>query len=203
MQRWSCSVVPRPSLVKLQVVQAPPVLVGEWYPLSLLLTNTEEERTDHLEVAASLRDASDPLVADTTLLSLAPGLPLEPTSPSDSPPVGVVAPCEDLAAGDQCSVTIYLRASTVGPRAVVLRLSYSVAGVPALLVQTLELPVEDPFTLASCFLSQVCLASCNHGCHFGPNSDHWSNSGHLSKMVRFFCSDFEFWSKFCINDPQA
>ena len=50
-------------------------------------------------------------------------------------------------------VTFYLRASTVGPRALVVQLCYKVGGLPAMLTRTLELPVEDAFSLASTFLT--------------------------------------------------
>ena len=62
VQRWSCRVEPRPSLVKLEVGQEPPVLVGEWFPLSLHLTNTEASTATNLSIKAWLRDSADPLV---------------------------------------------------------------------------------------------------------------------------------------------
>ena len=39
--------------------------------------------------------------------------------------------------------------------------------------------IESSFDLNSTQLTSW------HGCHCGPNSDHWSDSDHLSKMVRF------------------
>ena len=62
VQRWSCQVEPRSSLVKLEVVHQPPVLVGEWYPLLLSMENLENESALSLTVSAWLRDAADPLV---------------------------------------------------------------------------------------------------------------------------------------------
>ena len=50
-------------------------------------------------------------------------------------------------------VTFFLRASTVGPRALVVQLCYKVGGLPAMLTRTLEMPVEDAFSLASTFLT--------------------------------------------------
>ena len=52
----------RSSLVKLEVVHQPPVLVGEWYPLLLSMENLENESALSLTVSAWLRDAADPLV---------------------------------------------------------------------------------------------------------------------------------------------
>ena len=62
VQRWSCRVEPRSSLVMLEVGQEPPVLVGEWFPLSLHLTNTEASTATNLSIKAWLRDSADPLV---------------------------------------------------------------------------------------------------------------------------------------------
>ena len=62
VQRWSCRIGPRESLVSLEVVHQPPVLVGEWFPLLLSLENLEAESASSLTVSAWLRDAADPLV---------------------------------------------------------------------------------------------------------------------------------------------
>ena len=62
VQRWNCRVGPRESLVSLEVVHQPPVLVGEWFPLLLSLENLEAESASSLTVSAWLRDAADPLV---------------------------------------------------------------------------------------------------------------------------------------------
>ena len=44
------------------------------------------------------------------------------------------------------------------------------------------------------FIAKVFLAPAPakdvHGCHCGPNSDHWSDSDHLSQMVRFLVRIF-------------
>ena len=41
----------------------------------------------------------------------------------------------------------------MGPRALVVQLCYKVGGLPAMLTRTLEMPVEDAFSLASTFLT--------------------------------------------------
>ena len=65
VQRWSCRVGPRDSQVNLEVLQQPPVLVGEWFPLLLSLENLEAESASSLTVTAWLRDAADPLVTQS------------------------------------------------------------------------------------------------------------------------------------------
>ena len=67
VQRWSCQVGPRSSLVSLEVVHTPPVLVGEWFPILLSLENLEAEAASSLTVSAWLRDAADPLVSRNLL----------------------------------------------------------------------------------------------------------------------------------------
>ena len=67
VQRWSCRVGPMESLVSLEVVHQPPVLVGEWFPILLSLENLEAESASSLTVSAWLRDAADPLVTQNKL----------------------------------------------------------------------------------------------------------------------------------------
>ena len=109
-------------------------------------------------------------VTDTTLLTLEPERPAAtPLSPTEGGPGKIEQVVGKVAAGEkaqvttfvmtfiqkitQTKVTFYLRASTVGPRALVVQLCYKVGGLPAVLTRTLELPVEDAFSLASTFLT--------------------------------------------------
>jgi len=154
VQRWSCQVGPRESLASLEVVHHPPVLVGEWFPLLLSLENLEVESVTSLTMSAWLRDAADPLVTDTTLLTLEPEHPAAtPLSPTEGGPGKIEQVVGKMAAGEKAQVTFYLRASTVGPRALVVQLCHKVGGLPAMLTRTLELPVVDAFSLASTFLT--------------------------------------------------
>ena len=68
VQRWSCQVGPRQSLVNLEVLHQLPVLVGEWFPVLLSLENLEAESASSLNVSAWLRDAADPLVTMPIIL---------------------------------------------------------------------------------------------------------------------------------------
>ena len=92
-------------------------------------------------------------VGDTTLLSLAPTEPQSPAPEAPAPTLELLP--GDLEPGGQDTARLYLRASTVGPRVLLLQLRYSVAGLPAQLQHSLELAVMDPFSLSSCFLSQA------------------------------------------------
>ena len=154
VQRWRCRVGPRESLVSLEVMHQPPVLVGEWFPLLLSLENLEAEYASSPAVSAWLRDAADPSVTDTTLLTSEPERPAAtPLSTTEGGPGKVEQVVGKVAAGEKAQETFYLRASTVGPRARVVQLCYKVGGLPAMLTRTLELPVEDAFSLASTFLT--------------------------------------------------
>jgi len=154
VQRWSCAVALRQSEVVMEVAQVPPVLVGEWFPIRLTLTSPAAAAVTSLQVVAVLRDAADPLVADTTLLALNPQRPPSVTSPTEAAAGRVELVVGALAAGATTTATLYMKASTVGPRAVVLQLTCATGSLPSQLTRHLELVVEDPFTLSCTFLTK-------------------------------------------------
>ena len=76
-------VVPRESQMEVEFRHAAPALVGEWYRLGVDLVSREGGEAAGLEVAAWIRDREDPIIGDTTQLTLdwnapEPGTPLTP-----------------------------------------------------------------------------------------------------------------------------
>jgi hypothetical protein len=47
-----------------------PALVGEWFHIHIKLTNNEEVAVSDVSAVASLEEANDPIIADTTRLTL-------------------------------------------------------------------------------------------------------------------------------------
>ena len=47
-----------------------PVLIGEWFLIRVNLKNEEAEPLTDVTVVARLKDAADPIIADTTRLTL-------------------------------------------------------------------------------------------------------------------------------------
>ena len=76
-----CSIEPQESGVDINIVQAPPALVGEWFRIRVDLENTEHKEASDLELSCYLRDRSDPLLTDTTTLATTPEIPSSPSSP--------------------------------------------------------------------------------------------------------------------------
>ena len=56
--------------------------------------------------------------------------------------------------GASTSLQIYIRASTLGVRAIMLQLDYLVGDAACQDLQTVELPVLEPFTFSTTFLSE-------------------------------------------------
>ena len=57
-----------------------PILVNEWFVVTVQLTNAEELPIRDIVVSASLTEASDPIISDTTRLVLDFKMP-EPVTP--------------------------------------------------------------------------------------------------------------------------
>ena len=77
-----------------------------------------------------MRDGGDPVIADTTDLSTFPGFPTTPTTPGGSQPLEMqksVMTVPSLDPGGTEYISFFLRASTIGSRAVAVQLRYSVA----------------------------------------------------------------------------
>ena len=56
--------------MEMKVVTNDPALIGEWFKIYVNLSNNEKDRVEDVSVIASLEEASDPLIADTTRLTL-------------------------------------------------------------------------------------------------------------------------------------
>ena len=76
----------RDPLMTMKVVTKVPVLVGEWFIITIHLDNQEvEDDARHVEILASLVDAGDPIIADTTRISFDTSLSDEPMTPISTP----------------------------------------------------------------------------------------------------------------------
>ena len=56
--------------MEMKVVTNDPALIGEWFKIYVNLCNNENDRVEDVSVIASLEEASDPLISDTTRLTL-------------------------------------------------------------------------------------------------------------------------------------
>jgi len=122
--------IPRDSQIEVELVGNLPALIGEWFNLKLSLKSTEKSPASNLEVVCWLRDGGDPVIADTTDLSTFPGFPTTPTTPGGSQPLEMqksVMTVPSLDPGGTEYISFFLRASTIGSRAVAVQLRYSVA----------------------------------------------------------------------------
>ena len=63
------------------LVLSAPILIGEWFLVRVKLENGEPETLSDVKVVARLKDASDPIIADTTRLTLDYKAPV--TTPGD------------------------------------------------------------------------------------------------------------------------
>jgi len=159
--RWEpiCNVEPRHAKVIMEVKQQLPVMVGEWFKFQVDLASKEEEIASGVEVSCWLRDRSDPLVADTTILSLDAECPASPSSPMEGDMMMqakvVVAKVDSVAVGSTEMVNFYLQASTVGMRVIILQLSYMVGESKCQNTQMVELTVMQPFSFTTTFLTEA------------------------------------------------
>ena len=56
--------------VDLNVITNGPALIGEWFKIHVHLTNKENVEVKKVSIVASLEEANDPIIADTTRLTL-------------------------------------------------------------------------------------------------------------------------------------
>jgi len=160
VMQWEsiCKVQPRKANVKVVVEQEPPVLVGEWAKIGVILQNLEHNVASNVKVTCWLRDRTDPLIDDTTILSLKPESPGTPTTPGEVDVTNiktVVGEVSDLEVEGKQQINIFLQASTVGLRVVVLQLSYIMDSSKCQSTQFLEFPVVQPFNCTTTFLTEA------------------------------------------------
>eukprot|EP00090_Calanus_glacialis_P046275 TRINITY_DN9003_c0_g1_i1.p1 TRINITY_DN9003_c0_g1~~TRINITY_DN9003_c0_g1_i1.p1 ORF type:complete len:1113 (-),score=443.03 TRINITY_DN9003_c0_g1_i1:88-3426(-) len=159
VMRWEpvCNVEPRQAKIRMEVEQQLPVMVGEWYKFQVGLNSGEEKMATRVEVSCWLRDRSDPLVDDTTMLSLEAECPASPTSPveGDMSTKVMVAKVDSVQAGGKEMVNFYIQASTVGVRVVVLQLTYMLEESKCQNTEMVELSVMQPFSFTTTFLTEA------------------------------------------------
>jgi len=153
---------PRDSSIDLKFNIALPLLIGEWLDFPIKLESRESSKASNIQVLCWLRDGGDPLISDTTCLSTFPGYPVTPTTPGGSQPLemaksSVVVP--ELDPDTNQLVRFYLRASTLGTRAIVCQLRYSVQlrGESCICSsqQVVEIPVVPPFSFTYILVNRV------------------------------------------------
>ena len=157
--------------LNMQIFAKGPILVGEWFVITVQLDNKEvlEETLTDLAVSMKLIDAGDPLIADTTKLTLnykhfdQVKTPITPITPGGSeiikefsfisPPVEKLLP-EGLSKGQSKSTMFYLRASTTGRRGIEVAARYNISHYKCELKDTIDfdtiLPFEQGSNLLSC-----------------------------------------------------
>jgi len=156
-----CNVEPRQARINMEIDEKLPVMVGEWYRFKVGLVSKEVKIATGIEVSCWLRDRSDPLVADTTIISLEPECPASPLSPTEAEGdvlqtnKAVVAKVDSLAAEDKDEVNFYLQASTVGLRVIILQLSYMVGESKCQNTEIVEFTVMQPFSFTTTFLTEA------------------------------------------------
>jgi len=152
-----CVVEPRQARVVMDVEQDVKVMVGEWFRFRVGLTSEEEKVADGVEVSCWLRDRADPLIADTTILSLKAECPVSPTSPvgEELADKVVVAKVDHVDAMGVGEVNFYMQASTVGARVLILQMTYMVEDSMCQNTQIVELSVMQPFIFNTTFLTEA------------------------------------------------
>ena len=156
--------------MKMEICAQGPILVGEWFCINVMLDNKEdvEDGVQGVVVSVKLIDAGDPIIADTTKLSLnfkvteEAQTPITPITPGGSelvkefsfisPPVEKVF-AEGLKKDEQKSVVFYLRASTTGQRGIEVSARYKVSQYQCELKEKIHLETILPFELSSELIS--------------------------------------------------
>jgi len=152
-----CLVEPRQARVVMKVEQELKVMVGEWFKFKVGLASEEDKIANGVEVSCWLRDRADPLIADTTILSLKAECPVSPTSPVGDGLTDkvVVAKVDHVDAFGEGEVNFYMQASTVGTRVLILQMTYMVEDSMCQNTQIVELSVMQPFTFTTTFLTEA------------------------------------------------
>jgi len=158
----SIKFIPRDSNIEIKFECIPPLLIGEWFDFPIRLESKENTKTCNLQVLCWLRDGGDPLISDTTCLNTLPGYPTTPTTPGGSQSLEMAkssASVCDIDSGSSQLLRFYLRASTLGTRAVVCQLRYSIQLRGESCVcssqQVFEVRVVPPFSFSYHLFNQM------------------------------------------------
>ena len=139
--------------------------MNEWFLMTAELTNHESFPANDVIIEASLTEASDPIISDTTRLVLdfkmpEPATPMTPTDMLEkfsfaSPPA--VKKLAAIATNESVSVKFFMKASTTAQRSVNFNVDYTVEqdGKPfrCFLSEVLHLETVEPFVVMSEILS--------------------------------------------------
>jgi len=150
LQNWECDILPRKAELEFITGHASPALVGEWARISLEITSREVELMENVQLSCWLRDGSDPLIGDTTLLSLEPS----GTVPESSDLRGIVTTLSNINSGDSYRLDLFMRVSTLGMRVIFFQLDYCTRDLASQHFQSLELDVSEPFSVSSVILTR-------------------------------------------------
>jgi len=145
--------------LKMSLEADAPILIGEWFLIRVKLENGEPETLSDVKVVARLKDASDPIIADTTRLTLdynapvtTPGAVATPSGETKeftfaAPPVSHTIPTL-ATSGSFHYVDLYLKASTSGARGVEVKASYNVEGYKCVLTASKDFDSVEPFEVS-------------------------------------------------------
>ncbi len=179
-ERPSAEVLQREPLMTMRLEHPSPALVGEWFPVDVVLENLEKEAgsVQDVEVTASLADAYDPLVADTTTLTFDPdkvagssapaaatgaSTPATPSAEDGARQAWTTARTDlgSLSKDEERRCRLHVRCSTTGRRGIRVQVSYSITTPSAAssvrcrssLSEFLGLQTLEPFSMESSLLS--------------------------------------------------
>ena len=159
--RWQpkCIIEPQESDVDINIVLASPALVGEWFRIRVDLENTADTEARELEVSCYLRDRSDPLLTDTTMLSNIPETPSSPSSPG-AEDGGleqnlVSTKIRTLGGNKKETLDIFMHASTAGERSFLVKMSSKSGDRQCVDTRAFSVEVTQPFECVTSFLTKA------------------------------------------------
>ena len=161
MWQPKCNIEPQDSDVAINIVHKLPALIGEWFQINVELENTGDREASELEVSCYLRDRSDPLLTETTILALHPEAPSSPTPTTPGVEDGgleqnlVSTRIGTLAGAKKKTVEIFMHASTGGERSFVISLTSKAGGRPCVDTRAFSVDVTQPFVCVTTFLTKA------------------------------------------------
>jgi len=179
--KYECKIEPQPTKLNINISHNPPVLVGEWFQFSVELENLQEQDATDLDVSCCLVDRTDPLLTETTTLSLTPETPSDQNQSDEiNDHCFVAKKVQKLEKSSKECVNFYIHASTGGERVIVMQLTCILGNRKCLDLQTVSLNVIQPFEFTTNYLTEALeeTTNCNTdeeffvSCSIKNNSDH-------------------------------
>jgi hypothetical protein len=152
----------RDPLMSMVVESKEPMLVGEWFAINVALDNLEAGNCKDVVVSASLVDAQDPILSDTTKITFdrKESEAEQVTTPMSEDGMFNVSASKhmgDVASKKKLSVQLYVRTSTTGVRGIRVETAYSLktpeVECRSVIEKVLNLETTEPFAIETNFLS--------------------------------------------------